>query len=109
MHNSWPVELASVLRVDTAFWERSPDSDQELQKLAEGARERFKLAPGLRELVETFIRDHSARRIALRTRLANRWRTIAAGCGPLSDAIFARCQCVSPGRGQAAPPCSPGV
>ena len=63
--------LASVLRVDTAFWERSPDSDVELRKRAEGARERFKLAPELRELIEAFIRDHSARRVALRARLAS--------------------------------------
>lgn len=70
--DDYPTDLmASVLRVDTAFWERSPDSDQELQKLAEGARERFKLTPGLRELIETFIRDHSARRIALRAHLAS--------------------------------------
>ena len=62
--------LASVLRVDTTFWERSPDSDLELHQLAEGARERFKLAPGLRELIESFNREHSARRIALRARLA---------------------------------------
>jgi hypothetical protein len=70
--DDYPTDLlASVLRVDTAFWDRSPDSDQELQKLAEGARERFKLAPELRELIETFNRDHSARRIALRARLAS--------------------------------------
>ncbi len=61
--DAYPADLlASVLSVDTAFWERSPDSDVELRKLVEGARERFNLAPGLRELVETFIRDHSARR-----------------------------------------------
>jgi hypothetical protein len=70
--DDYPTDLlASVLRVDTAFWERSPDSDVELRKPAEGARERFKLAPGLRELIETFVRDHSARRIALRARLAS--------------------------------------
>jgi CDI immunity proteins len=63
--------LASVLRVDDAFWERSPDSDVELRMAAEGARERFKLSPGLRELIETFVREHSARRIALRARLAS--------------------------------------
>lgn len=68
----YPTDLlASVLRVDTAFWERSPDSEIELHKLAEGARQRFKLAPGLRALIETFNRDHSARRIALRARLAS--------------------------------------
>ncbi len=69
--DDYPTDLlASVLRVDTAFWERSPDSDIELHKLAVGARERFKLAPGLRELIDTFNRQHSARRIALRARLA---------------------------------------
>jgi hypothetical protein len=70
--DDYPTDLlASVLRVDTAFWERSPDSDVELRNRAEGARERFKLAPELRELIEAFIRDHSARRIALRARLAS--------------------------------------
>jgi CDI immunity proteins len=70
--DDYPADLlVSVLRVGTGFWERSPDSDVELRKLAEGARERFKLAPGLRELIETFSRDHSARRIGLRARLAS--------------------------------------
>jgi CDI immunity proteins len=70
--DDYPADLlASVLRVDTAFWERSPDSDIELHKRAVGARERFKLAPELRELIETFNRDHSARRVALRARLAS--------------------------------------
>jgi hypothetical protein len=63
--------LASLLRVNTAYWERTPDYDQELHNLAEGARERFKLAPALRELIETFNRGHSARRLALRARLAS--------------------------------------
>lgn len=70
--DDYPTDLlASVLRVDNAFWERQPDSDQELNNLAKGARECFKLAPGLRELIETFIRDHSTRRMALRARLAS--------------------------------------
>jgi CDI immunity proteins len=70
--DDYPTDLlASVLRVDPAYWERSPDYDLELHRLAEGARERFKLAPELRELIETFNRDHSARRIALRARLAS--------------------------------------
>jgi hypothetical protein len=70
--DDYPTDLlASVLRVDPAFWERSPDSDIEVHKLAVGARERFKLAPELRELIETFNRDHSARLIALRARLAS--------------------------------------
>jgi hypothetical protein len=70
--DDYPADLlASVLRVDTAFWEQSPDSDIELHKLAVGAHERSKFAPELRELIETFNRDHSARRIALRARLAS--------------------------------------
>jgi hypothetical protein len=70
--DDYPTDLlASVLRVDPAFWERSPDSDIEVHKLAVGARERFKLAPELRELIETFNRDHSVRLIALRARLAS--------------------------------------
>ena len=71
-YDDYPTDLlASLLRVDSAYWERSPDYDQELHILAEGARERFNLAPELRELIETFNRDHSARRIALRARLAS--------------------------------------
>jgi CDI immunity proteins len=71
-YDDYPIDLlVSVLRVDPAYWERSPDYDLELHDLAEGARERFKLAPELRELIETFNRDHSARRIALRARLAS--------------------------------------
>ncbi|MGA8717333.1 MAG: contact-dependent growth inhibition system immunity protein [Solirubrobacteraceae bacterium] len=70
--DDYPTDLlASVLRVDPAYWERSPDSDLELQHLAEVARGRFKLSQDLRELIETFNRDHSARRIALRARLAS--------------------------------------
>jgi hypothetical protein len=53
--------LASVLRVDTAFWEWSPDVTVEMRKLAEDLRERFNLEPALRELIKTFIQDHSAR------------------------------------------------
>jgi hypothetical protein len=68
----YPTDLlASALRVDSAYWERSPDYDLELHRLAEGARERFKLAPEMRELIEAFNRDHSARRIALKARLAS--------------------------------------
>jgi hypothetical protein len=70
-YDDYPTDLlASLLRVDSAYWERSPDYDQELRNLAKGARDRFTLAPELRELIETFNRDHSARRIALRARLA---------------------------------------
>ncbi|MFZ1992468.1 MAG: contact-dependent growth inhibition system immunity protein [Solirubrobacteraceae bacterium] len=71
-YDDYPTDLlVSLLRVDSAYWERSPDYDQELHNLAQGARERFTLAPELRELIETFNRDHSARRMALRARLAS--------------------------------------
>lgn len=63
--------LASVLRVDARFWERSPDLDLEVCRLAERLDQRLALEPALRELITTFSRDHSARRIALRARLAN--------------------------------------
>lgn len=53
--------LDSVLRVATTFWEWSPDLTVEMRELAEDLRERFKLEPGLRELIKTFIQDHSAR------------------------------------------------
>lgn len=70
--DGYPADLlASMLLVDPAYWERSPDYDLELHRLAEGARERLTLAPQLRELIETYNRDHSARRIALEARLAN--------------------------------------
>jgi hypothetical protein len=62
--------LASVLRVNGAFWERFPDLDVEVRRLAERLYGRLDLTPELRELIETFIRDHSTRRIALRARLA---------------------------------------
>ena len=63
--------LASVLQVDAVFWERSPDLDVEVRRLAERLDERLELEPALRELIKTFIRDHSARRIALGARLAS--------------------------------------
>ena len=70
--DDYPLDLlASVLRVDPAYLKRSPDPDIEIHKVAMGAREQFKLAPELRELIETFDRDHSARRKALRARLAS--------------------------------------
>jgi hypothetical protein len=53
--------LASVLRVDAAFWEPFLDLEVSARKLAESLRERSELEPGLRELIETFIRDHPAR------------------------------------------------
>ncbi|MGB9184437.1 MAG: contact-dependent growth inhibition system immunity protein [Solirubrobacteraceae bacterium] len=58
--------LASVLGVDGAFWERSPDLDVEFGKLTKDLRGRTELEPGLRELIDTFIRDHSARRRTFR-------------------------------------------
>ncbi len=70
--DDYPTDLlVSVLRVDPAYWERSPDSDLQLHRLAEGARDRIKLAPDVRELIDSFNRDHSARRMALRARLAS--------------------------------------
>ena len=56
--------LASVLRVDAAFWEPSLDLEVEARKLAESVRDRLGLEPGLRELIETFIQDHPARSAA---------------------------------------------
>jgi hypothetical protein len=67
--------LASMLRVDAAFWERSPDYDLWLRDLTENLGDRSELEPALRELIETFTRDHSARR---RTFRENRQR----GAGP---------------------------
>jgi hypothetical protein len=58
--------LASVLRVDGAFWERSPDLDVSVRQLTRDFYERSKPEPGLRELIDTFIRDHSARRQTFR-------------------------------------------
>jgi hypothetical protein len=52
--------LASTLRVDAAFWKRLPDLEVELRKLTKDLRERTELEPGLRELIKTFIQDHSA-------------------------------------------------
>jgi CDI immunity proteins len=63
--------LASMLQVDALFWEKSPDLDVEVRRLAERLAEQLELAPGLRELIQSFSRDHSARRIALRARLAS--------------------------------------
>ncbi len=53
--------LASVLRADAAVWEWSPDLTVEMRKLAASLRERLDLDGELRELIKTFIRDHSAR------------------------------------------------
>jgi CDI immunity proteins len=53
--------LASVLHVDAAFWEWSPDLTVEMRKLAEGLRERMELDRELRELIKSFIQDHPVR------------------------------------------------
>ena len=53
--------LASVLRADAAVWEWSPDLDVSLRNLIEDLDERSELEPGLRELIETYKRDHLAR------------------------------------------------
>ncbi len=53
--------LASVLRVDAPFWEPFLDLEVSARQLAESLRDRSGLQPGLRELIETFIRDHPAR------------------------------------------------
>jgi CDI immunity proteins len=61
--DDYPADLlASVLRVDAAFWESSLDTMVEMSKLAESLRERFKLEPGLLEQINTFIKDHPVRR-----------------------------------------------
>jgi hypothetical protein len=56
--------LASVLRVDPAFWEPRLDPEVSARILAENLRERTGLEPELRELAEAFIRDHPARSAA---------------------------------------------
>ena len=67
--------LASVLRADAALWEWSPDLDVSLRNLIEDLGERSELEPGLRELIETYKRDHSARRQTFRHRSSARHRT----------------------------------
>jgi CDI immunity proteins len=61
--------LASVLRAGAALWEWSPDLDVSLRNLIEDLDERSELDPGLRELIETYKRDHSARRQTFRHNL----------------------------------------
>ena len=61
--------LASVLRADAALWEWSPDLDVSLRNLIEDFDERSELEPGLGELIETYKRDHSARRQTFRHNL----------------------------------------
>lgn len=53
--------LASVLRVDPAFWEPRLDPEVSARILAEKLLDRTELQPELRELAEAFIRDHPAR------------------------------------------------
>jgi hypothetical protein len=53
--------LASVLRVNPAFWRSRLDPEVAVRKLAESLRERSDLEPELRRLIETFIRDHPRR------------------------------------------------
>lgn len=53
--------LASVLRVDPAFWESRLDPEVSTRILAESLRNRAGLHPELRGLAEAFIRDHPAR------------------------------------------------
>jgi hypothetical protein len=55
--------LATVLRVDAAFWEPRFDPEVEARKLAESLRERSDLEPELRELIKTFIHDHPHRSV----------------------------------------------
>jgi hypothetical protein len=55
-----------VLGADGAFWERSPDLDVSVRQLTKDLHERSKPEPGLQELIDTFIRDHSARRRTFR-------------------------------------------
>jgi hypothetical protein len=61
--------LASVFRADAALWEWSPDLDVSLRNLIEDLDERSELEPVLRELIETYKRDHSARRQTFRHNL----------------------------------------
>jgi hypothetical protein len=56
--------LASVLRIDAAFWQQFPDPDISLRHLLEPLAEQSELEPALRDLVETFKRDHWTRRQA---------------------------------------------
>jgi hypothetical protein len=54
--------LISVLCVNPAYWERSPDPDVSLHNIAKDFDEQFELAAGTRELIQAFMRDHSDRR-----------------------------------------------
>lgn len=59
--------LASVLRADGRFWERSPDYDLWLRHLTERLDQRSELQPELREAIEMFTRDQSARQRTFRS------------------------------------------
>jgi hypothetical protein len=60
--DSYPGDLlASVLRVDAAFWDWSPDLTVEMRKLGEDLRERFTQEPELRERIKRFIQGHPTR------------------------------------------------
>lgn len=54
--------LASVLCVDAAYWERSPDPDVSVRIITEDFEEKLELEIGMRKLIDAFRRDHSERR-----------------------------------------------
>jgi hypothetical protein len=54
--------LASALRVDAAYWERSPDPDVSLRILTENLEGKIELDIGWRELIDAFRRGHLERR-----------------------------------------------
>lgn len=53
--------LTSVLGVDAAFWEPQFDLEVEARKIAEHLRGQPEMQPGLRKLINTFIREHPQR------------------------------------------------
>jgi hypothetical protein len=54
--------LASALRVDAAYWERSPDPDVSLRIITEHLEGKIELDIRWRELIDPFRRGHSERR-----------------------------------------------
>jgi hypothetical protein len=56
--------LASVLRVDAAFWEPLFDPEVATRKLAESLYDRSNLEPELRDLIRAFIREHPHRSVS---------------------------------------------
>jgi hypothetical protein len=54
--------LAIVLRVDAAYWERSPDPDVSLRIITENLEAKLEPELELRELIDAFRRGHSERR-----------------------------------------------